>query len=391
MTPRVIYGFLFLCLMSGLIAHDLPLLKYEKRLSSVRALATQINDDQTRKELLYELERIREYYFSIPGFQTKEYLDKQTTLIQHAVSAFLLKQRRYAVNERKIGNRDHQNIQLSLGRKQLGFIKERPEKNKEIICWDLSLLFGCSEYLAPTLSVSFDGFTSSYQPYINAKIHKQLFQDLSHCFNRHERVSLVSFWKINLLSYVIGHLDLVSPNIPITKQGMIILFDNEDTLTPTNTIQGSKWGLSLPLVNYMVEWPQAERGLSEEEAKELNALVIKWKGLDLHAYWNHPYTKIQLSEDEKRALEERVNTLIQYFPISEGMTYSEFFTKLFPTIFNGMEEILPTVQRITNQNITPYSALVFISSCRSWWENLSEADNQLLLNWVDKYHGDQRK
>lgn len=391
MIFKVMYGFLFLFLMSEGWAQEIPHPKYQKRLSRISALVMQMNDEQAREELLFEIKRTKQYYSTIPGFHTKEYLEKQTTLLHQAVSIFLLKERGYSVKEKKVGNPDHQNIQLSLGRKQLGFFKERSQKNKEVICWDLCYLFDCSEYLAPTLSLSFSSFTGSYQPYITAKIHNQLFQDFSHLFHRHERISLFSFWKINLLAYLLGHLDLVTPNIPITRRGEVILFDNEATLSSTNTMRGSTEGLSLPLVNYMVEWPQAKKQLSKRDAKELNALAEKWKDLDLNAYLSHPYTRVQLSEEEKKALEGRVHTLIQHFPISEGLTYEEFFKALFPSFFNGIDEILPTVQRITGQNLTPYSTLVFISSCRSWWENLSEEDNQLLLNWVDKYHGDRRK
>ena len=365
-------------------------LKYQSRFERIIKLTERIEDERAKEELYFEICRTLNYFYDLKGFHQKSYLEKQTSLLHAAASAFITYQTNDKVESRRIGNPEHCSYQLTSKKKEYGFFKKRDQSNREIACWDLSHLFGCSEHIAPTIAMSFQGNYGSYQPYIQAKVHKQLFYSLSNLPKSYGDIGMLTFWKANLFALIIGHLDLVSPNIPTTKRRNLVFFDNEATFSPINHIQGSRENLFLPLVNVMMEWPQAKQKLTAKEATKLNQLVKGWREIDLDSYLNHPLTNLELREQEAAALKERIEKISNFFPFSKGQTFEDLFLYCYPDFYRGKEEILPLVEQILDRPFSPYSALVFISTCRGSYEGLSDEDNQKLLELVEKYYGDPR-
>jgi len=363
---------------------QLPHPKYQKRLRRILKLAERVVDEEAKNDLYFEVVRTLRYFFDIKGFHQKVYLDKQTVLLHQGASALIAHQSNREMVYKKIGNQTCNCYQLSFMKKQYGVFKKRTTAYREMACWDLSHLFGCSDYIAPTLTLTFRDELASYQPYINAKVSRRGFPGLP---KRHKNVDMLTFWKVCLFTFILSHGDLTIGNVAISKEGKLVLFDNEWLFRSINNVHFSRNTLFIPIVNFMVDWPQAKKGLSAQEARQLNEIVSQWKEVDLDPYLSHPLTKLELSDKAYSSLKGRMQKLIDFGPFSENQTFEELFLYFYPEFFNGVEEILPFVQRITKYSFTPYSVVYFIACCRGWWEGISAEDNQKLLDWAEKYHG----
>ncbi len=363
------------------LVKELPHKKYQARFFRILSFAEEINASE---DLLFEICRTLKYFNEIPGFHNRDYLEKQTTLLHQGAAALWASENRN-VSYKPIGNKEHLGFLLSEGRKQFGAFKKRTPPHTEVAAWDLSHLFGCTDHIAPSCALSFQGNPGSYQPFVRARVENRLFQTLDHLPHYHERVDTFTFWKANLFALVLGHTDLVTSNIPITKWGNLVFLDNENLFSAHNRVGFTADGtFILPIIDFMVEWPQAHVPLTTQEAKILNTLLAKWKVVDLDTYFDHPFTRLKLSERAVSALKERIAKLS---PVKKGQTYAEFFDAFYPGLKRGREVLVPLIEKITQVPHSPYSALLFVACCRGWWEGLTQEEDQKLLEWVEKYHG----
>jgi len=396
MFNRSLYFLLFIFCLNVHAGHDdanhyrnkayvavrkLPHPKYQKRLRRILKLAERVVDEEAKNELYFEVVRTLRYFFDIKGFHQKDFLDKQTVLLHKSVSTIITFQDHEEMVYQNNVKKPH--YFLALKEKQYGVFKTRTPAYREMACWDLSHFFGCSEHIAPTLTLTFRGELASYQPFINAKVSNfSLYRPPKY----HTRVDSLTFWKTNLFVLILGLRDLVPPNIPISKSGNLILYDTEAVFVPFNQVKKYKKSIKLPFVNFMITWPQAKKGLSAREARRLNQFVTHWNEEDLDAYLSHPLTKLQLSNRAYTALMERIQILKDFGRFEENQTFEELFLYFYPEFYKGVEEILPLIQRITKCPLSPYTALYFISHPDSYWKNLSPVDCQRLLDWVEKYY-----
>ena len=369
------------------LCHHIAIKKYKNRFTHLLHLIDRIEGKEEKATLYFEVCRSLRYFLDIPGFRTREYLDKQTTLLTQAASAIFYAEKRFLDKEVL---QTESKRSFSVG--QLGYLKIRYKPLAEIICWDLSFLFDCMDHVAPTCQAFFEGKEVVYQPHIEGKIHNHLFQFTNKFSHRSKWIDSLTFWRFNLFMIMLGHNDLVPFNIPINKRGVPVSWDNEYTfpgnITVCATKTSSKVHFQLPFVNVLLDYPQAYQPLSSFERAKVKRLMQKWKTIqeNLLLYVKHPYTKETLSEEQTMAFLNRLNLLTDEELLDRIPILRDFIKHHFPDVFIGTDEACRLVEKVLKVPVTPMSAIYFIHGCREWWWSLTDADQIEFNKWIEKNH-----
>jgi hypothetical protein len=361
--------------------------KYRNRFTHLLHLIDRIEGRKEKALLYFEVCRSLRYFLDIPGFRTRKYLDKQTTLLSQAANAVLYAEK-HPINKKTLQTESKRS--LSVG--PLGYFKMRTKPLTEVLCWDLSFLFDCTDHVAPTCQVFYEGKDVVFQPHIEGKIHNHLFQFTNKFSRRSKSIDLFTFWKFNLFMIMLGHNDLVPFNIAIKKRGIPVSWDNEYTFSGNITVyaakNSSKMRFQLPFVNILLDYPQAYQSLSSFEQTQVKQLMQKWKTIqeNLLLYLKHPYTKQTLSEGRMTAFFNRLNLLTDEILLDHIPILREYIKHQFPDVFIGTDEACRLVENVLENPVTPMSAVYFIHGCREWWWSLTDADQIEFNKWIEKNH-----
>lgn len=360
-----------------------PYSKYRNRLEHLVRLIDRIEEIEARNTLFFEVCRMTRYFLDIPGFHTRSFLERQTTLLTQATRSALYL-------EKTFQNKMDGKRVFSVG--PYGYIKERPLPLHEVICSDLSVLFDCMDYIAPTCETFFNGKPMVYQPRIEAKVHNHLFQFSKRFSSRSKQIDLLVFWKFNLFMILLGHSDLVPFNIPITKRKIPVSWDNEYTFLTNLHVKAEKkrpqFLYQLPFVNVLLDYPQAYHKLSKGELSRVKRIMQKWKALqnNITLYMEHPYTKHRLTSLQSHVLQDRLTLLTDEALLKDDPILRNYIKHQFPDIFCGTEEACLLVEKILHEPVTPMSATYFIYGCRNWPAFMKGEDQEVFNKWIEKNH-----
>lgn len=393
MFIRVINLFILGALFIGLI-FQIPKDRSSSSKREVESLIKQISFKKERsnfsrllqkieaESVIYqEMHRTLRYFFDIPGFRKREYLEIQSNLLTHALAASLYGKKLPISDSDRVFSLDG-----------YGYIKNRHTPFLETICWDLSFLFGCSDHIAPTCEILFEKEHVVFQPKVDGKVHNHLLKFTNKEGHRTKFIKRVPFWKFNLFMIALGHTDLIPYNIAINKRGVPLSWDNEYTFSSSNYVSAEKtppqYTYLLPFVNLMLDYPQALESLSTEEQKKILQLMRQWKSLskNIELYMTHSYTKHRISPMQLKAIIERVALLTDEVALLKTPILREYIEHQFPDVFIGAEDACSLLKHILDDPVSPLSATLFIYGPRTWWEPLTEDDNTLFNNWIEENH-----
>lgn len=393
----IITSALFLALLILILVPEKPLCPYQNEASQV-VKAIPIPSEKNKYETLlkeiskleghqetyfYEVYKAVTFFHEINGFHRKNYLEKQRALIHSAVAATRLYDQ---IQDHDASLQFPSDRALSL--KKFGFFKERPSPYYEVICWELALLLGCEEYIAPTCLGVCQEKERVYQSYIEGRINPRLFQSNEKFSRRILEIELDTFCKANAFFILLGHQDLIPFNIPVTKSRIPILWDNESVFPVSNQVAvWKKRGhleFKVPFVNILIDYPQAYSPIKDK--KVLLSTLEAWNKEDLIQYLNHPLNCERLTKKQREALLERFDYLTDRDALTDSSTFREYIEKIFPDLFIGAKDVRELVAKLVDYPVTDMSALYFIDRYRDWWDPLTEEDHKTLNNWIEKNH-----
>lgn len=341
--------------------------------------------DEHQETYFYEIYKTVTFFHEIPGFRQKDFLVKQRRLIHSAIAATLL-----SIQVENQGCPLQFPSERVVSLNGFGFFKERPTPYYEVLCWELAYLLGCGDYIVPTCRGAYKGMETVYQPHVEGRIHRYLFQSSEKFPQRVLEIDLETFCKANAFFILLGHQDLIPFNIPVTKKKIPILWDNESVFPPSNQICVQKGQnrveFKVPFINVLIDYPQAFSPLNHK--KNLSKTFEDWveKRESLIQYFNHPLNRERLTKEQRDAFFERFDHLTDPTALLTSHTFREFIEKIFPDLFIGSNEARELVTKLVNYPVTDMSALFFIDRYRDWWDSLSEEDHQSLDNWIEKNH-----
>jgi len=345
-----------------------------------------------RISLYFSLCKALRFTFDIPCFRDKKILHKQLTLLHQAIVSLSISAQRELEEYKAIGNPSGMaSFLVSEYKKNWGVYKHRGHLT-ELAAWELSLALGCDTCFAPSSSVYSHGKWLIYQPFQKAKFLRGLFFMPSEVKKQTFRVSEWNFWQSNLLFFLVGHMDLTQANIGMTKNKTLFICDNEDVFSNRDHCylcrSEQKFDLKLPIMNMMIDWPQAKEPLSRSCVKKVQKLVQNWKKVKAHLplYLDHPFNDFQLSQEKLSALVSRFEKVLAMDWIQGKTTFQDFILTAYPRLYAGIDELAFITSKAIGCHVSPMSSLLFIAKCRNWSNSLSQEDSQSILHCLEKYH-----
>ncbi|WP_420421040.1 hypothetical protein [Simkania sp.] len=364
--------------------------KRKKDLQRILIHIEKINGVREKGRLYFNLCKILHMSRDIPSLRSQQKIKTQLNLLHQAIRLIWLTSGSSFDKYPRIGNPAGFSLLIKNNNTNWGVLKQRDEWS-EVAVWETSLILDCEDSIAGSLAIHFKEKNFVFQPFQKAKFFNGLFLFPKKMNRRIQKVSEWDFWKANLFLFLIGHRDLTCCNIGVCSNRKLFFCDNEGAFSPLEhrvfKVHGKDFNLQLPTMNLMVDWPQARTPLSSKVAKNVTTLVSNWlrKKDDLLRYMEHPFNDFVLNSDAQNAFEKRYAKTLAMQWISKETTFQGFILSVYPTLYEGVPELVDLSSPIIGEQVSPMSALLFISMCRGWWERMTEQDHENFLRCLEKY------
>lgn len=365
------------------LVSSIPSKKRKRQFLVLLRKIEQITGTREQMALYFNVCKILEYAATIPSFQNDHVIQKWLSHQHQALTTLYISSNSALDAYRSIGNPNGPGSFLihSHG-KNWGVYKVRGHLS-EVAAWELSLMLGCEEAIASSSSLFSHDRSLVFQTYQKARFLKGLFY---HPAKKGPKIREWNFWKTNLFLYVLGHMDMTQCNIGVTKNMTLYICDNEDIFSTDwdRRFSREEGTLYLPLMNMMVDWPEAMRPLSRKGRALTKKLIQDWKSkrVDIERYLHHPFNDFSLDAAQEQAFNKRLDRL---FEVEAFTTFAQFIHETFPHFYNGISELTAIVEPIMGAKVSEMSLLLFISKCRSWWDRMTPEVDKKLIECLEKY------
>lgn len=259
----------------------------------------------------------------------------------------------------------------------------RANRFKDLYPWELSYLTGVTDYMVPSFPV-----------YIGDKIAIiQKLEDFYFGSNQigfdpkiSKKVSLKTYWKALLQSYLFGVGDLVPANIGVNKRGIIRFFDTESCLNFNNTprkttISEGVNGVQVGYLCHAIDWDQYIQPLDAATADTVRNYVNSF----INSYEENfaIYRLFRPLELDDAGLAERI-AFLKCYPFEEGTTFRDFFFALYPKMSPGLDELNQIIGKILDLKVGHAASLFFMRRKIKRFE-LTSKQNRKIQAWIAEY------
>ncbi len=311
----------------------------------------------------------------VPALQKTRYLDVCEAFCAHRESLFLdsrfLDQIRNSLEEDK--------LQIVLQKEHLICKKRRENNIKEAFAWEVACLLGGSACVVPSFPIEIEGKRVIVQK------KERFIVDAEKTggglpLETLQLVSLETYWKANIIAYLLAFKDLIGRNIGINNLGQIRLFDLEYSFLYGKAALQRKETDKVEFACQAFDWPQFEAPLTEGTARSLRSFISSLEEVknDIRIYASHrdlnfPYEEIIKRIDRVRA-----------FLIKPGVSFLQFYIFLFPKMEEGLPRIRSIASGSLHKRVGYGTALLFAcGNCN--FSRASSRDQKAVRRWVDTY------
>jgi hypothetical protein len=349
----------------------------------------QLDDDIGKANFFIQLCRTLRYYLDIEPFHNEIFLNKQFDLLDGVVLALYLAKTQPIEKFPILARRTESATRMiKVNNKSVALYKQRITYAKEAFMWEICSLFNLDSFIAPSCPIYIHGQMATYQPFMKAS---SLGQTLYGFYEPNMNVKTENYFLATLLAMLFGHRDLHTQNIGITKKNDIVFWDNESILPENNefislelTADISENSLNVPFVSYLNDWPQANYPLPEKERAVILSHISKWDEYRkfVEEYLLHPYTEIELTQDEKKAFFDRYEAITKNL-LSSNLSIKELTPLVYPHYGQGMDFLISKLAPlVSNPDIKMMQAYLFIGNGIKWWKNISPEQKKELIESV---------
>ncbi len=311
----------------------------------------------------------------VPSLQKTRYVDVYKTFCAKRESLFLdltfLDQIQNSLAEDK--------MQIVLRKEQLICKKRRENNIIEAFAWELACLLGGSECVVPSFPIEIEGKRVIIQQ------KERFIVDTEKTggglpLETLQLVSLETYWKANIIAYLLAFKDLIGRNIGINNLGQIRLFDLEYSFLYGEAAQERKETDKVEFASQAFDWPQFKAPLSENAARSLKRFIGSLEGIenDIRIYASHRDLNFSYEEIVKRIDKVRA------FQVKPSGSFFQFYTFLFPKMEVGLPKICSIASSSLQKRVGYGTALLFAcGNCN--FSRASSRDQKAVQRWVDLY------
>lgn len=246
--------------------------------------------------------------------------------------------------------------------------------------WEFSYFAGSSDYVVPSYPMEIGGRVCVVQFLENFEIGT--LRGGGHKHNL-KKLSLKTYWKALLQSYIFGMCDLVLSNIAVNSAGGIRYFDNESSLIYFNDPSINSNSFKMGFISQAFDFPHFDRPINSKSFKEIKSFIGKLinfeKDLDI-------YLKYRAIDIDNAALKTRLKKIRSY-PLKQGNTFRDFYSWINPRVCSGLNELSKVLEPILNQEGAakgPGTSLIYMTR-RLKYFNISPQTEKLINQWIKKY------
>lgn len=260
-----------------------------------------------------------------------------------------------------------------------GIVKKRGENIKELYTWELSFLLGSGEYFVPSLPIECDGTYMIIQPIESFCIMRSHIMPKSakECV---EKVPLETYWKAHLQAYLLGIQDLYGRNIGVSSEGIIRFFDTEYSFQYFETGKMNV-GCSVGFISQSFDWPHFHVPLDQASLKSVQNFL---QSLSVFEELYACYKRYRHFSFQDNGLFRRLQK-IRTVPLKVGMTFSDLYAFLFPSISEGLDPLMQIAEKLMKRPVREGTALLFLCGKILNMHALSREGQERLQHWVETY------
>ena len=317
----------------------------------------------------------------IPSFQSNGYLNKKKDLILQGLNGLQQATTHQAEQLLRICNPAREGRVLS---ENIGIYKKDRSIFKEALVWELSVILGCDQYIAPSLPLYIHGSEATFQPYFSVSSVGRFVKNEQ---EMPQKMRLEDYWALALFTFLIGHSDLNGDNLHFTKNGYVLL-DNDCSFPLYNKpISTDGRYLRVPFQNVLVDFSCSQEPLTGISYERVVSTLNDWKNKenDLRNYFE--ISKVVQRMDSKmseQAFWERWEKLL-YLHLSPGISFRQFIQSIFPEHFKQIEIAQQLASQIIGYSVGPMSALHFLGPVIGYWPIEKKILNEV-YKWIRSNH-----
>lgn len=260
-------------------------------------------------------------------------------------------------------------------------IKKRfNNKTKDLYPWELSYLLKGDKYILPSFPMEIGGTHVIVQK-LEAFEYGAMIGN-GYTEGTLEKVSLETYWKANILAYILGFWDLAAPNIGVNPKGIIRFFDNESCLVYFDTpFRGPEMGFTVGFISHSFDWNQFTTPLDKSTAAKLKKYIKSLKNFEKEL---SAYLKFRPINFENDGIHFRLN-LLRNFNFKKGISFYDLYSVIYPRITLGFEELIDITRKGLNREDIGYGTALFFCSYLHKRFIISEEVSEDLRHWIDTY------
>jgi hypothetical protein len=217
---------------------------------------------------------------AIPSLQNTQYLKEYAFF--YAIREILLQDQGLIQD---LQNTDIGKKLMVINEKLNIIIKKRRNNHiHDLYAWELSYLLGSEKYVLPSFPMEIGGVRVIVQKLEAFEFGN--YEGGGYTQGTLKNVSLETYWKAHIFSFISGLSDLAVANIGVNSKGIIRYFDNESCLVYFNTPFRTEVGFSTGFICQSFDWKQFNAPLDKATARNLRKYIRSFDGFeaDLETY-----------------------------------------------------------------------------------------------------------
>lgn len=269
---------------------------------------------------------------------------------------------------------------LMILKKKLHVIIKKRRNNHihDLYAWELSYLLGSDEYVLPSFPMEIGGVRVIVQRLEPFEFGNYLGDGYSR--GTLEKISLETYWKAHIQAYILGFSDLAAANIGVSSKGIIRFFDNEACLIYYNIPFKTDSGFSTGFICQSFDWEQFNTPLDSSTARKLRSFIDSFCNFEENFNTYRLYRPI---DDTLAGIQHRLD-ILRNFDIQKGTTFHDLYSKIFPRINSGLDELNQIANGILKRKVGYGTTLFF--ACRPKRDiKLTDQDRAAIRQWVATY------
>jgi len=289
----------------------------------------------------------------IPSLHNYNYLDKKIELILKASKGVRISKIHVKDRLVRICNHGREGRVLS---EDVGIYKKDRDTFKEALAWELSVILGCDQFIAPSLPIYIHDNEATFQPFFSVSFMNRFIQDGQ---EMPLKIPLEDYWVLTLFTFLIGHSDLNGDNLHFNENGFFLI-DNDCSFPSINRpISLDGHSLSVPFQNVLFDFDCSQKKLSGVTYQRVAAILSDWKSRekDLEKFFS--FSPLVQRRDFKiceQAFWERWRRILDTELLCE-IDLRTFIQTIFPEHFKQIDIAQKLASRVVGPGIGPMSAL----------------------------------